>query len=67
VERSSLRFRRGLYFVRDLKAGDVIDDGAVRSLRPAADLQPDAAGEVIGRRTGRAVKRGDPVTREHLA
>jgi N-acetylneuraminate synthase len=67
AERSSLRFRRGLYFVRDLSAGDVIDDAAVRSLRPAADLQPDAVGEVIGRRTARAVKRGDPVTREHLA
>ena len=67
AERASLRFRRGLYFVRDIAAGDVIDDGAVRSLRPAADLQPDAVGEVIGRRTARAVKRGDPVTRKHLA
>jgi pseudaminic acid synthase len=67
AELSSLRFRRGLYFVRDLAEGDVIDDAAVRSLRPAADLQPDAIGEVIGRRMARAVKRGDPVTREHLA
>ncbi len=67
AELSSLRFRRGLYFVRDLAEGDVIDDAAVRSLRPAADRQPDAIGEVIGRRMGQAVKRGEPVTREHLA
>ncbi len=66
-ERGSLRFRRGLYFVCDLAAGDLIDDTSVRSLRPAADLPPDAVGEILGRRTARAVKRGDSVTREHLA
>jgi N-acetylneuraminate synthase len=66
AERSSLRFRRGLYFVRDLAEGDVIDDAAVRSLRPAADLEPDSIAEVVGRRASRAVRRGDPVTREHV-
>jgi N-acetylneuraminate synthase len=67
VERSSLRFRRGLYFVRDMVAGEVIDEIAVKSLRPAADLGPDTIGDVVGRRTERAVRRGEPVTRDHLA
>ncbi len=67
AEFGSLRFRRGLYFVRDLAAGQVIDNDAVSSLRPAADLEPDEIGEVIGRTTVRAVRRGDPVTRGHLA
>jgi pseudaminic acid synthase len=66
AERSSLRFRRGLYFIRDLAEGDVIDDAAVRSLRPAADLEPDSIAEVVGRRASRAVRRGDPVTRGDL-
>jgi N-acetylneuraminate synthase len=66
AERESLRFRRGLYFVRDLTAGEMIDETAVRSLRPAAELEPDAIGDVVGRRAARAVRRGEPVTRDHL-
>ncbi len=67
AERKSLRFRRGLFFVRDLAAGEVIDEVAVRLLRPAAELDTDAIRDVIGRRTKRAVRRGELVTRGHLA
>ncbi len=67
AERESMRFRRGLYFVRGLAEREVIDETAVRSLRPAAELEPDAIGDDVGRRTQRAVRRGDPVTRDHLA
>ncbi len=67
AESASLRFRRGLYFVRDLPSGALIDESSVRSLRPAAALEPDAIGQVIGRSTTRAVRRGDPVMPEHFA
>ena len=62
AEIGSLRFRRGLYFVRDVPAGDVIDADAVRSLRPAAQLEPDAMDRVVGSEARRAVRRGEPVT-----
>ena len=61
AEIGSLRFRRGLYFVRDLAAGARIGPEDVRSLRPAADLSPDAISEVFGRSVKVAVRRGDPV------
>jgi N-acetylneuraminate synthase len=67
AEVGSLRFRRGLYFVRDLSAGEIIDAGDVQSLRPATNLPPDAIGAVIGRKVGAAVRRGDPVEQSVLA
>ena len=63
-EVGSLRFRRGLYFVRDLAAGARIGPKDVRSLRPAAVFQPDQTEEMVGRSLVRDVKRGDEVTRE---
>ena len=62
AETGSLRFRRGLYFVRDLPAGSSIGRTDVRSLRPAADLGPDAVSQVVGRHVNVAVRRGDPVS-----
>lgn len=60
-EVGSLRFRRGLYFVRDLAAGETVTDDDVRSLRPAAALPPDAITGVVGRRVTCAARRGDAV------
>ncbi len=62
AEVGSLRFRRGLYFVHDLAAGDTITDADVRSLRPTAELAPEAIIEVIGRCVTENVARGDEVT-----
>lgn len=64
AEVGSLRFRRGLYFVRDLAAGARIGPEDVRSLRPAAVFQPDQTEEIVGRSLVCDVKRGDEVTRE---
>ncbi len=61
AEAGSLRFRRGLYFVRDLVAGETVTDEDIRSLRPAATLPPDALGAVVGRRLTAAARRGDAV------
>jgi pseudaminic acid synthase len=61
-EVASLKFRRGLYFVRDLDAGRIITSEDIRALRPAADMGPDDAGLVVGRSVTSAVRRGDPVS-----
>lgn len=61
-EKESLVFRRSLYFVTDLEAGSVVDESAVRSIRPGYGLAPQFLGEVVGRRVKRAVARGTRVT-----
>ncbi|WP_169697699.1 pseudaminic acid synthase [Methylophaga nitratireducenticrescens] len=48
-EQGNVKFRRSLYFVRDLKAGDIITEDSVRSIRPGYGMQPKYFEEMIGR------------------
>jgi len=49
-EQGNVKFRRSLYFVRDLKAGDVITADAVRSVRPGFGAAPKHLDAVVGKR-----------------
>lgn len=49
-EAGNVQFRRSLYFVKDLKAGDVITADSIRSVRPGYGLAPKLLDEVLGRR-----------------
>jgi N-acetylneuraminate synthase len=66
-ETESLQFRRSLYVVRDLRAGEPLDAGAVRAIRPGHGLPPRFLGSVIGRRAGRDLPAGTPLAWELLA
>lgn len=57
-EREGLRFRRSLYVVEDVKAGDVVTATNVRSIRPALGLAPDLFRIVEGRTFTADVPRG---------
>jgi pseudaminic acid synthase len=48
-EQGNVKFRRSLYFVKDLKAGDMITADAVRSVRPGFGLAPKFIGQIIGK------------------
>ncbi|MBF8187634.1 pseudaminic acid synthase [Nonomuraea sp. K274] len=61
-EREGLRFRRSLYVVRDVRAGEPVTTDNVRSIRPAGGLPPDAASEVLGRRFAHDVPLGTPMS-----
>ncbi len=64
AECEGLRFRRSLYVVADVRAGDLATEANVRSIRPAGGLPPDAMGAVLGRPFRRAAERGTPVAWE---
>ncbi|NHA15462.1 pseudaminic acid synthase [Thioalkalivibrio sp. XN279] len=65
-EQGNAQFRRSLYFVKDLQAGDMITEDAVRSVRPGYGLAPKYLPEVIGRRVVTDVKKNTAVKREVL-
>lgn len=65
-EMPSLRFRRSLFFVRDVAAGSLITSQDVRAIRPGKGLPPKHLAEIIGRATTRAIPRGTPVTWDAL-
>jgi pseudaminic acid synthase len=63
-EKKSLVFRRSLYVVQDLKAGDVLTRDNVRVIRPGLGLPPKFLDQVLGKTIKRAVKRGTPLTQD---
>lgn len=62
AEAEVLRFRRSLYVVADVAAGEPATERNVRSIRPAGGLSPDAIDAVIGRVFKADVPRGTPLT-----
>ncbi|MCA2214427.1 pseudaminic acid synthase [Jidongwangia harbinensis] len=62
AEQESLRFRRSLYVVADVRAGDVLTEQNVRSIRPTGGLAPDTIGTVLGRTFRADAAKGTPLT-----
>lgn len=60
-EQGNVKFRRSLYFVKDMKAGDLIDREAVRSVRPGFGIPPKFLDEILGKQLNRDVVSGSPV------
>jgi pseudaminic acid synthase len=57
-DRRSLQFRRTLYIVEDLKAGDALTPDNLRAIRPGLGLPTKFMEHVIGRRINSDVARG---------
>ncbi|KAK2620032.1 pseudaminic acid synthase [Leptospira interrogans] len=60
-ERASMVFRRSLYVVEDMNAGDKITERNVKSIRPGYGLPPKYLDVVVGKRVSHNVFRGTPV------
>ncbi|MBI3299569.1 MAG: pseudaminic acid synthase [Elusimicrobia bacterium] len=60
-ERHNVRYKRSIYVVADIEAGDVISQNNVRVIRPGQGLKPRYFDSVLGRRARKAVKRGTPL------
>jgi N-acetylneuraminate synthase len=60
-EEASKRYRRSVYFVRDMKAGQKITQHDIRRIRPGFGLPPKHFVEVLGRTVREDVTRGTAV------
>ena len=65
-ERGNAVFRRSLYFVRDLAAGEVITPDSVRSVRPGFGAAPKHLAAILGRRVRVAVRAETPVQLDQI-
>ena len=55
-----MKFRRSLYFVKDLKAGELITEDALRSVRPGFGLSPKFLPDLLNKRINKDVTYGTP-------
>jgi pseudaminic acid synthase len=58
VEQGSLVFRRSIYVVSDMEAGELFSRDNVRVIRPGFGIAPKHLPEVIGKRASRSLTRG---------
>jgi pseudaminic acid synthase len=61
AEKGSLAFRRSIYIVADLRAGDVLTETNMRCIRPGFGLPPKFYSTIVGRRVAKDVPRGTPL------
>ena len=66
-EAASKAFRRSLFVVADVKAGEIFTAQSVRSIRPGQGLPPVHLDEVLGRRASRDIPRGTPMSWDLLS
>jgi N-acetylneuraminate synthase len=67
AERKSLVFRRSLFAVRDIEAGEVLTEESVRIIRPGTGLPPKELDNVVGRRARVRIARGTPLSWDLIA
>lgn len=65
-EAGNMRFRRSLYFVRDMTAGEKVDSQSIRRIRPGFGLAPKFFEAVQGKILKASVSRGEPVKWGHF-
>jgi pseudaminic acid synthase len=61
VEEKSKQYRRSIYFIKDMKEGDVITEDCIRCIRPGFGLEPKFWTEVIGKELAHDVLVGKSV------
>ncbi|HXT01681.1 MAG TPA: pseudaminic acid synthase [Elusimicrobiota bacterium] len=66
-EAPSRAYRRSLFVVKDIQAGDALTAENVRAIRPGNGLAPREYDAVLGRKAKAAVKRGTPLSWDLLA
>jgi pseudaminic acid synthase len=60
-EQGNVKFRRSLYFIKDMKAGDIVTADCIRSVRPGYGLAPKYFGDLLGRRALVDIKKNTSV------
>ena len=60
-EQGNIQFRRSLYFVQDMKAGDTITPECIRSVRPGYGMPPKHYDSLVGKVVSEDIDKNTPV------
>lgn len=61
-EKKSVVFRRSLYIVEDMKAGEVLTEKNMRSIRPGLGLSPKYYEDLLGKKIRKSVSKGTAIS-----
>lgn len=61
-EQAMKKFRRSLFFIKDMKKGDIIDDNCIKSIRPGDGIHTKYYWEILGKKVNKDIQFGIPVT-----
>ena len=65
-EKDNTGFRKSIFVVKDICAGEVLTDKNIKVIRPGHGIKPKYWEEVLGRKVNRAVKKGTPLSFDML-
>lgn len=65
-QKKGREFSRSLYFTKDIKAGEIITDANVRSIRPGFGMHPKYLNRIIGKKVKRSVESGERVQKQDI-
>ncbi len=65
-EKASIRFRRSIYIVEDIKEGEEFTPENIRVIRPGEGLSPKYHEILLGKRASCDIKRGTPMSWEYI-
>ncbi|MGY3851823.1 pseudaminic acid synthase [Aeromonas aquatilis] len=66
AEKGNVKFRRSLYVVQDIKAGEKFTTDNVRSIRPGFGLAPKYLDDVLGKIATIDIERGTPMSLDFI-
>lgn len=66
AEKDSIKFRRSIYAVEDIKIGDTFTDKNIKRIRPGYGLAPKYFSDIIGKKCIKKIERGDPLSFDYI-
>ncbi len=67
AEEANVKFRRSVYVVRDIKAGEILTEENIRRIRPGFGLAPKYYDELLGKTVKVDLVRGTPLKWEYVS
>ena len=65
-EKESLKHRRSIYVIKDLKKGDYINEKNIKIIRPSLGLHPKYFNKIIGKKVTQDIQKNTPLSSSHI-
>ena len=65
-EIQSIKFRRSIYVIKDIKKNDYFSDKNIKIIRPNYGLNPKYYSKALGKKSKKNISAGSPLKKEHI-